>query len=280
MEIIIHHLPDGEPEQHSGDKCGTGCSDPSYKPKTCVFNLTLEQLFTDTPGRIADGGKTRPVLVFNGVLPGPSLVVCEGDNVRVELRNRLSGNDPAHLGSGGFNVTTLHFHGIRQKQHKLLGTNQMDRFSWSNHGPWSDGVPMVTQCPVPAGGDFHYQFSGNQGGEGVLATFNNAPAGSYWYHSHVGNQRLNGAAGKLIVMPRKAEDGIVDNPENSLFLQEWYNKTTESEQPKSLLVNGKGKLRSSTSTVPTLDKGETMEEFMRRYFMGRSVFFHEVQDGL
>jgi len=265
-------------EGGEGDgECGTGCSDLSYKTKTCVFKLTLEQLFTDTAERIADGGPTRPVLVFNGALPGPSLVVCEGDNVRVELKNRLSGNDPALLGSGGFNVTTLHFHGIRQKQRKLL-TSSEDDFSWSNHGPWSDGVPMVTQCPLPAGEDFHYQFEGNQG-QGVLATFNNAPAGSYWYHSHVGNQRLNGAAGKLIVMPRKAEAEVVDRPENSLFLQEWYNATEEVYIPHSLLVNGKGKLRKNANFVPTLEDGESLEEFMTRYFMGRSVFFHEVRDG-
>ena len=139
-----------EMEEVPGVTCGTNCSDPSYESKTCVFELTLRQLFTDTPGRLADGGRNRSVLVFNGTLPGPSLVVCEGDNVKVELRNKLRGNDPYLLGSGGFNVTTLHFHGIRQKTppHKLI-TSPKDDFSWSNHGPWSDGVPMVTQCPLP-----------------------------------------------------------------------------------------------------------------------------------
>ena len=137
---------------------------------------------------MADGGKVRPVLVYNGSLPGPTLVVCEGDNVKVELQNRLRGDNLTLLGSDGFNMTTLHFHGIRQKQEKNLPSS--GDVAWSKHGPWSDGVPLVTQCPVAAGKDFHYFFSGNQGGQGVLASFNNAPAGSYWYHSHVGNQKL------------------------------------------------------------------------------------------
>ena len=257
-----------------------GCTDPDYKPKTCFFRLTLEQLYSNATGRMADGGKVRPVLVYNGSLPGPTLVVCEGDNVKVELQNRLRGDNLTLLGSDGFNMTTLHFHGIRQKQEKNLPSS--GDVAWSKHGPWSDGVPLVTQCPVAAGKDFHYFFSGNQGGQGVLASFNNAPAGSYWYHSHVGNQRLNGASGKLIVMPRNATfpvytQGIVDRPENSLFLQEWYNTPLVSDTPESLLVNGKGKLLK-TKYVPKLQPGETKEQFLKSYKMGKAVFFEEVQN--
>ena len=223
---------------------------------------------------MADGSKVRPLLVFNGILPGPTLVVCEGDNVKVELQNRLRGQDPTLLGSQGFNMTTLHFHGIRQKQRNLLTSGNV---SWSKPGPWSDGVPLVTQCPVPAGEDFHYFFSGSQGGGGVLASFNNAPAGSYWYHSHVGNQRLNGASGKLIVMPREPEDGIVDRPENSLFLQEWYKNMSVSNKPESLLVNGKGKLLNTTY-LAKLRPGETEDQFLNSYKMGKPVFFEEVEN--
>ena len=223
---------------------------------------------------MADGGKVRPVLVFNGSLPGPTLVVCEEDNVKVKLKNQLSGHNSTLLGSNGFNMTTLHFHGIRQKQAGNI--TQGNNTAWSTHGPWSDGVPLVTQCPVPAGKDFHYYFSGNQG-PGILASFNNAPAGSYWYHSHVGNQRLNGASGKLIVMPRNAEEeGIVDLPENSLFLQEWYKDTDTSDHfPHSLLVNGKGKLLK-TKYEMARRPGESKDQFMNSYKMGKPVFFDEV----
>ena len=128
-------------------------------------------MFTDAPGRMADGGKNRSVLVFNGVLPGPSVVVCQGDNVKLMLKNLLVGYDQKLLGANGFNTTTLHFHGIRSKQKKTSGDPR-----WGLFGPWSDGVPLVSMCPLPAGKDFDYSFSGSGG---ILAEFNNAPAGSY-----------------------------------------------------------------------------------------------------
>ena len=42
-----------------------------------------------------------------------------------------------------------------------------------------DGVPPLTQSPIPAGGSFTYDF--------VVPD-----AGTYWYHSHVGTQRTAG----------------------------------------------------------------------------------------
>ena len=56
-------------QEVAGATCGVDCTDPSYKPKTCIFELTLEQLYPNAPGRMADGGPARPVLVYNGVLP-------------------------------------------------------------------------------------------------------------------------------------------------------------------------------------------------------------------
>jgi len=285
VSTSIEALNDRYCQEVPGEMCGVDCTDQSYIPKTCVFTLTLEQLYTNAPGRMADGASiSRPVLVYNRVLPGPNLVVCEGDNVKVHLKNRLSGQNETLLGDNGFNMTTLHFHGIRQLQGDLKSVNVSKRIltsvSYDDHGPWSDGVPLVTQCPVHAGKDFHYFFTGNSDpenkGEGILASFNNAPAGSYWYHSHFGNQRLNGAAGKLIVMPRKADKEIIDLPENSLFLQEWYPETN-SDLPCSLLVNGKGR-KGQKMYLPKLEPGETKEQFMERYLMGGPVSFDETED--
>ena len=243
-----------------------------------MFTFTLEQLFTDIPGRMADGGKVRPVLVFNGVLPGPSIVVCQGDNVKLTLKNQLVGNDPAGLGGNNFNSTTLHFHGIRSKQKETFGDPR-----WGQFGPWSDGVPLVNQCPIPALEDFDYSFSGSGG---ILAEFNNAPAGSYWYHSHVGDQRMNGASGKLIVMPRsddplvdKENRPVIDLPENSLFIQEWYPNMTDG-LAVSILVNGKGKLQRTRydRSVAERSSGESFKHFLERFKMGLPCDFDEVNN--
>ena len=220
-----------------GQNCNRDCTQTNEN-LTCVFNFTLKQMFSDKPGRFADG-HNRSVLLFNGQLPGPSVVVCEGDDIVVNLKNKLTGNEVllgAPSKEGGhtkvpFNSTTLHFHGIRELQPFGFG-------SWSKGGSWSDGVPLVTQCPILSGHTFTYRILGSGS---INSDYNNAPAGTYWYHSHVGRQRLIGAQGKLIIMSRKKTTIYdVDLAENSLFLQEWYPNTTY-ETAQSLLINGKGK---------------------------------------
>ena len=75
--------------------------------------------------------------------------------MRAELTNRLSAD------------TTMHWHG-------LAILNDMD------------GVPVLTQPPVPAGQVFDYEF--------VVPD-----AGTYWFHSHVGTQLDRGLYGPLII---------------------------------------------------------------------------------
>lgn len=45
---------------------------------------------------------------------------------------------------------------------------------------WADGVPGISQCPIPAGKSFQYKFT-------VANQF-----GTYWYHSHMGNTMADG----------------------------------------------------------------------------------------
>eukprot|EP00092_Neocalanus_flemingeri_P012988 GFUD01013998.1.p1 GENE.GFUD01013998.1~~GFUD01013998.1.p1 ORF type:complete len:754 (+),score=102.40 GFUD01013998.1:155-2416(+) len=240
-----------EGEEVKGETCNRDCTKDPTETKTCRFTFVLQQLFSNQTGRLADG-MIRPVLVYNGQLVGPTIAVCEGDRVVVRLVNILHLHGSAAQ-DGGFNSTTLHFHGIREKQ--PYGTS-----GWSRHGgPWSDGVPLVTQCPTPSGHTQTYCFSG----------INGAPAGTYWYHSHMGRQRMNGAAGKLIIMERKKDHTRVDVdlPENSLFLQEWYPNTNNTIQ-QSLLINGKGK-RGKHCHKPSDDS----DEFISNFKMGKQVSF-------
>eukprot|EP00092_Neocalanus_flemingeri_P101164 GFUD01129321.1.p1 GENE.GFUD01129321.1~~GFUD01129321.1.p1 ORF type:complete len:786 (+),score=119.87 GFUD01129321.1:144-2501(+) len=242
-----------EGEEVKGETCNRDCTKDPTETKTCRFTFVLEQLLSNQTGRLADG-MIRPVLVYNGQLVGPTIAVCEGDRVVVTLVNRLHLHGSAAQ-SGGFNSTTLHFHGIREKQ-------PSHTYAWSSDGgPSSDGVPLVTQCPTPSGHTQTYCFSG----------INGAPAGTYWYHSHMGRQRMNGAAGKLIIMQRKKDHTRVDVdlPENSLFLQEWYPNTTNGIQ-QSLLINGKGKLGKHCYKS---DDSENYDEFISNFKMGKQVSF-------
>ena len=76
------------------------------------FTLTARVQSTGPSGRRADG-RVRPVITYNGQLPGPLLVVCEDDVVRVTLVNKIK-DGPVSNSDGSPTFTTLHFHGIRQ----------------------------------------------------------------------------------------------------------------------------------------------------------------------
>jgi len=204
--------------------------------KTCHFTLTTELLKTDTDGRRADG-RVRPVTTYNGLLPGPLLVVCEGDNVEVTLVNNIV-DGPVTNSDGSSNSTTLHFHGIRD----VNNTKSPPMFN-----PWSDGVPFVTQCPVPGA---------KKGSESAtnkfLHKFKAEKPGTYWYHSHRGAQRTNGLEGGLIIKDKNPNKHpyaefknktVIDEPDcQSIILQEWYQSPT-CVVPVSILVNGKSRIK-------------------------------------
>lgn len=107
-------------------------------------------------GEFSEYGAT-PSFGFNGSTPGPLLKVRQGEELAVTFENRIG------------QASSVHWHGIRI-------ANGMD------------GVPGLTQDPVPDGADFNYRFV--------------APdAGTYWYHSHSRSweQVARGLYGPLIV---------------------------------------------------------------------------------
>ncbi|TVY74179.1 Laccase-1 [Fusarium oxysporum f. sp. cubense] len=75
-------------------------------------------------------GFEREVYLINGQQPGPLVDVDEGDDVKIFVQNDLNVE------------TTIHWHGLLQR-----GT------------PHMDGVPGVTQDPIPPGGNYTYRFS-------------------------------------------------------------------------------------------------------------------------
>ena len=79
---------------------------------------------------ISADGENRMVIVINGTLPGPPIVVYEHQTLIIHVKNMLLSD-----------VTTLHWHGLHQK-----GT------------PFMDGVGWISQCPIAAGQTFTYKF--------------------------------------------------------------------------------------------------------------------------
>lgn len=99
------------------------------KTVTYDFNVTW---VTANP----DGLHAREVVGINGQWPLPVIEVDKGDRLVVNMYNGL-----------GDESTSIHFHGMFQN-----GTNNMD------------GPSGVTQCPIPPGSSFTYNFTINQNG--------------------------------------------------------------------------------------------------------------------
>lgn len=124
-------------------------------PPGAVRSFTL----TAEPGEtvLASGRRWRTWL-YNGGYPGPEIRVREGERLRIAVENRLEEG------------TTVHWHGIPVP-------NGMD------------GVPGLTQAPIPPG-------------ETMVYAFEAGPAGSYMYHSHAGLQLDRGLLGPLVIEER------------------------------------------------------------------------------
>lgn len=142
-----------------------------------------------------DGNHERPVIGFNGSWPLPTLRVKTGDRVQLYLRNGFDDRN-----------TTLHFHGLFQN-----GTNQMD------------GPEMVTQCPIPPGETFLYNFTVD------------GQVGTYWYHSHTTGQYGDGMRAPFIIEEKKKLDYPFDFDEEVVLpIGEWYHKTADEIIPTFL----------------------------------------------
>ena len=107
---------------------------------------------------MVDGHTYHSAITVNDRMPGPTLIVTEGQKVVIDVHNRLASEG-----------VTIHWHGLHQR-----GT------------PWMDGVGFLSQAPITPGSMFRYTFTAN-------------PAGTHWYHSHVGTQRVDGCFGAFIV---------------------------------------------------------------------------------
>lgn len=99
-------------------------SDEDFTSMDCSIPMTL------------DGVNYRSMLLINGRIPGPTLVVHEGQIIVVHVFNQLE-----TIG------ITIHWHGLFQR-----GT------------AWMDGVGFVSQPPIDAGAQFDYIFKAEPSG--------------------------------------------------------------------------------------------------------------------
>ena len=121
-------------------------------------------------------GREMEVWGYSGSCPGPTIQVNQGDRVRIVFENHLPES------------STIHWHGLEIPVEM-------------------DGMPYISQQPVPPGGKFVYEFTLHQ-------------AGTFFYHSHGAMQEMMGMIGLFIIHPQKAWAPRVDH-DFGIVLQEW-----------------------------------------------------------
>ncbi|XP_071798153.1 uncharacterized protein [Asterias amurensis] len=236
LTIILYTLING-PQMVTGlsqsdvdHHCMRPCDWPS-KPRTCRYEFTVEWSYSmskacfNCPFNVTDcyrphclalDGAPRAVAVVNKQFPGPSIQVCEHDQLSVQVNNYLVNAEGV----------TIHWHGLHQR-----GT------------PYMDGTSQVTQCNIPTRSSFTYEFLADT-------------PGTHWWHSHTGMQRSDGVFGPLIIKQAAPDDphsGLYDYdlPEHVVVVHDWFHEVTVnrfaghhlstlSGSPDSILVNGRG----------------------------------------
>ncbi len=93
---------------------------------TVTYDFNITWLLTNP-----DGAFEKPTIGINGQWPLPHITANVGDRVVVNVNNQL-----------GNQSTSLHFHGLYQN-----GTTEMD------------GAVGATQCGIPPGSSFQYDFN-------------------------------------------------------------------------------------------------------------------------
>jgi manganese oxidase len=148
---------------------------------------------------------------YNGSMPGPTIEAVQGDRVRFVVHNELP--EP----------TTIHWHGLE------LPVNM-------------DGVPGMTQKPIPPGKTFVYEYDLHQ-------------TGTFFYHAHFAMQESMGMVGFFIIHPRIAHDPPVDRDFGLLYQNFFIRPNADSIDTMMMdwnwhTVNG----RSGPYTTPMVVK--------------------------
>jgi FtsP/CotA-like multicopper oxidase with cupredoxin domain len=214
--------------------CSSRTSDaPAASPVPADVDLTFEPAETE----IDLGGVSVRTWAYNARVPGNEIRIRKGQTLRAAVTNKL----PAD--------TSMHWHG-------LAIVNDMD------------GVPPLTQSPIPAGGAFTYEFMVPD-------------AGTYWYHSHVGTQLDRGLYGPLIIED-PAEKADYDE-ELVVVLDDWIDGTgTNPDQVlENLRKTGMKPMKAGGPRVsPTTPIGADTGDVTYPYFVvnGRVPADPEVRD--
>jgi FtsP/CotA-like multicopper oxidase with cupredoxin domain len=117
--------------------------------------------------------------------------------------------------------TSIHWHGFHQ------------------HGtPTMDGVEGVSREPIPPGASFVYDF-------------NAEPAGTHWYHSHVGVQYGNGLFGPFVI--EEASPIASYDRDEVLLINDWFRESGDALLAGLLKSPAMGDMPAMKKAMPKAD---------------------------
>ncbi|KAF7993615.1 hypothetical protein HCN44_010210 [Aphidius gifuensis] len=215
------------------EECARECV-AGARPRICYYDWTVQyyntnngacdlcvpktnsSITSDCQCIYGDGYNVSGMLTVNRMFPGPSIQVCLGDLVVVNLKNMADGQD-----------MTIHWHGIYQMNYQHY-----------------DGVPFVTQCPIQSGTSFRYIWRAQNIGT------------HWWHsHAGLQQAKLlEGAI--VIRQPKEADYNHklydCDNFDNIIFLNDWMHSLADEhfpgttggsrigQRPDNILIDGQG----------------------------------------
>ncbi|XP_067009264.2 uncharacterized protein [Anabrus simplex] len=237
--ILAIHSVSSQAQANATHPCFRQCR-LNEKPKTCYYRFELENYHTMgvacgrcpwrrkdcfAPQCVTADGYEKGILTVNRQLPGPSIQVCEGDRVVVDVRNMMIGVS-----------TTIHWHGILQ------------------HGsPHMDGVPMVTQCPINSGNTFRYAFNAS------------TPGTHFWHSHDGLQKLDGIVGSFVVRQPRIVDpvSQLYDRDVTShvLVITDWWHQDSNDrfpghrrrdpgQNPDAYLINGLGQITTRLPTPP------------------------------
>ncbi|KAF4524249.1 hypothetical protein B566_EDAN008795 [Ephemera danica] len=226
------------PGLSSPEECARACRD-GERPRTCYYRFVVENYMTlgaacalCTPNAtnacqcvLADGVE-RGVHTINRMIPGPSIQVCEGDRIIVDVDNRMQGIE-----------VSFHWHGL-----------------WQRGTQYYDGVAMLTQCPISEGQTFRYQFNADNAGthfyhahtgtqklDGLQGTLIVRQTPSRDLHSHLYDFDLTNHV--MIINDWMHEDSSERFPGRL--------QVRPGQDPDTILINGRGQFRDPQTGLMT-----------------------------
>ncbi|KAK0108741.1 hypothetical protein ONS96_002586 [Cadophora gregata f. sp. sojae] len=182
-------------------------------------STTITHYWNITSGVSYPDGVKKAVYLVNDLFPGPTIECRPGDRLIIHVTNSLATEG-----------LSIHWHGL-----EMRGANNMD------------GAVGFTQCPIPPGESFTYDF--------MIGDEN---YGTFWWHAHSQVQRGDGMYGGLVVhKPVEVGNDLVEygyERDVLVMIGDWYHRSADEvlgwytsargfgnePVPDSLLVNGLG----------------------------------------